>query len=434
MKPAVILTSDFVVHTDKSYSNYVSYIGRDRATGKKVEEVDYEVDKESFDKYLDYMNRPSAKYTTKKEKGNGLFTNNKNELNSKEQNEIKKKFKNSQENGALLWRDVYSFDNEWLEKMDYLNNGILDEDSIKEASRRAMDECFEREDMKEKGYWVAEIHYNTDNIHVHIASSETENTRPMIEYERKMKDGSKEKVIEPKGKRSIKTEDRMKSTFINHLADRDNSLERLSQLRYDLHHSINIDRKSTSQKKRLEEIKKMLPADRRHWSYNHYNMKHLKDPIDRYTNIYMNTYHKDRFQEYRELLMKDKEYNKALYGVGSKNKNRFEDSYNNKVEELNSKMGNALLRTIKESEKKKKKKSRTIEVPSEIFNQLQISKNAKSSSKGNRKIKMQPKNNITKYDLYAVERAFSNHRREHELESQSKQLEQKIQNENQNEL
>ena len=63
-----------------------------------------------------------------------------------------------------------------------MNDGLLDEKSIKDATRQSMSECFKRENLKDTGYWVGEIHYNTDNIHVHVASTETKNTRPMMEH------------------------------------------------------------------------------------------------------------------------------------------------------------------------------------------------------------------------------------------------------------
>src|SRR5699024_6382129 len=187
------------------------------------------------------------------------------------------------------------------------------------------------------------------------ASTETKNTRPMMEHtirKKKAEDEYEELVvIQPRGKRKPSTEDSMKSSFINHLADRDNTLQRLSTLRYELHHSMRIDEKNDKQNKRLEKIKEQLPKDRRHWAYNHYSMKNLKQPINEYTHQYMNMYHKKEFDEYKQLLKKDSEMNKALYGVGDKNKNRYQDTYENKMDDLNSKMGNALLKTLREKEK-----------------------------------------------------------------------------------
>lgn len=432
MKPAIILKTDFVAHTEKDFSNYINYIDRDGAKNRGVEEIKYDYDDNSYEDYLEYMNRPSAKYTNKKEEGEGLFSNKKDLLNSKERKDIKKRFKDSQEKGTVLWRDIYSFDNEWLTNNGFLKDGLLEEKSIKDATRKAMEDCFKREGLTDTGYWVGEIHYNTDNIHVHIASTETKNTRPIMEYVQKKRNsnGDYDELIssQPRGKRKPSTEDSMKSTFINHLADRDNTLERLSTLRYELHHAIKVNPKSIDQKKILKDIKSQLPADRKHWLYNHYSMKNLKEPINEYTHQYMNMYHKKEFDEYKELLKKDSELNKSLYGVGKKK--RFKDSYENKMNDLNSKMGNALLRTIKESEKKL---SKEITINHEIHKNSRTG-NSNISNNSKMKFKMNGKNNITKYDLYGVQKAFRDHRREHELESQSKQLEQKIQNENQNEL
>lgn len=438
MKPAIILKTDFVVSTEKNYSNYISYIDREGAKNRKIDTKEYELDHSDFDNYLDYMNRSSAKYSNRKEKGEGLFTNIKDTLNTEERKNIKKTFRESQKKGTVLWRDVYSFDNEWLKKNGFMDNGLLDEKSIKDATRKSMSDCFKREGLNSTGYWVGEIHYNTDNIHVHVASTETENTRPIMEYTVKKKNSKDEYdefvTHQPRGKRKPSTEDSMKSTFINHLADRDNTLERLSTLRYELHHSMKIDSKSIEQKKKLEKIKAQLPEDRRHWAFNHYNMKHLKKPINEYTHQYMNMYHKKEFDEYKKLLKKDSEFNKALYGIGDKKKNRFEDTYENKMNDLNGKMGNALLKSLKEKEKLSKVQTKTFEysIPSHIQTHGVNQKNGQKKS--NVRFKINPKNHITKYDLYAVQRAFINHRKEYELESQHTQLERRIEIENQNEL
>lgn len=434
MRPAVILKSDFVVSTDKNFSNYISYIDRERAKQRTIESVEYQIDDLEFEKYLDYMNRAPAKYSNEKANGEGLFTNVKDTLSAKERRDMKKKFQHSQEKGTVLWRDVYSFDNEWLKQNGFLNDGLLDEKSIKDATRRSMQECFKREGLEDTGYWVGEIHYNTENIHVHVASTETNNTRPMMEniIKKKNSEGEYEEmiVIQPRGKRKLSTEDVMKSSFINHLVDRDHTLERLSTLRYTLHHSMKVDENSVAQKKKLEKIKAQLPEDRRHWAYNHYNMKHLRQPID----AYMNGYHKEEFDEYKDLLKKDSQMNQRLYSIGDKDKNRFEATYENKMNDLNAKMGNALLKSLKEKDKLSHHPSRTFEVSMPTNEPNAVQKEEAQQKNANVQLKVHPNDRITKYDLYAIQRAFINHRKAHELESQHTQLERKIENENQNEL
>ena len=164
MKPAVILKSDFVVSSDKNYSNYVNYIDREGAKNRGKEVQDYNFEDASFENYLEYMNRSTAKYSNEKEKGEGLFTNDKDLLNKTERRDIKKMFQESQQKGTVLWRDVYSFDNEWLKENGFMNDGLLDEKSIKDATRQSMSECFKRENLKDTGYWVGEIHYRSEGV------------------------------------------------------------------------------------------------------------------------------------------------------------------------------------------------------------------------------------------------------------------------------
>lgn len=425
MRPAVILKSDFIVgkSSTQQYKNYIRYIDRDEAKVKSEEHINYEVDEEEFEGYLDYLNRDKAKHSSSLENDEGLFNDKQDKLSRKERLEISKSFNEAQKNGAVLWRDVYSFDNEWLKENGFLKNGVLNEKEIKIATRNAMKKCFDEENLNEHGFWVGGIHYNTDNIHVHVASTEKINTREVIKYKRYDDNNTEYEVEEPKGKRLKRTEDKMKSSFINSLTNREMSLERMSQLRYSLHHSVTIDHYNLRQHRLLKEIQKQLPNEKTQWQYNNKNVKHIQPLIDQYTHNYMNKHHKKEFDEYKQLVKEDSEYNKALYGEGKKEKDRYKNSEAYKMKDLNSKMGNALLKELKEQGNKSHK---SYEVKKEEQRYLHQDKA--------RNIKTYNQTPLTKYDLYKIKNAFNNHRRKHEVENENQKLERKIERDNEMEL
>lgn len=432
MKAGVILTSDFVVGGQKSFENYVRYIDREDAKKhidydnvyENIIENNLEATNKSrakssldYENYLDYMNRDYAKSKEKNidnEIDYGLFTNVSDKLDQKEKKEIYKKFKAAQENKSVLWRDVFSFDHEWLKEQRLLIGKQLNDKEIKKAVRKAMNECFDRENLNETGFWVAEIHYNTDNIHVHVASSETINTRPVIEFERRDQEGNIYISTEPKGKRSLKTSEKMKSSFISHLVSREKVLEEMTKVRTNLHHTISIDTKNNEQLNLLKSIVERLPENKNHWSYNHKNMKHIKEDIDQYTTNYIKKNHNNEYKKYQDLLNKEEEYYKLVYGAGGKE--RYKDYKKNKLEELNSRMGNQLLRSLKDAQERINKVQR---------NKLSGNKSKYQAQNFKKKLPI-----ITRYDLYKIQRAFHDHRRKHEAEMQYKQMEYEIQRQN----
>lgn len=112
------------------------------------------------------------------EKTTGLFSQVTNDLSETDKENLKNIFEKAQENDSLMWQTVISFDNRWLEKNGLYNSEtqILDEKSIKSIARNAVNKMLESEGL-EHAVWSGAIHYNTDNIHVHIAAVEPEPMR-----------------------------------------------------------------------------------------------------------------------------------------------------------------------------------------------------------------------------------------------------------------
>ena len=84
----------------------------------------------------------------------------------------------AQDNGSLMWQTVISFDNRWLAEHGIYDakNNVLDERKLKEIARGGVNRMLEKEHL-ESAIWSAAIHYNTDNVHVHIATVELDTTK-----------------------------------------------------------------------------------------------------------------------------------------------------------------------------------------------------------------------------------------------------------------
>lgn len=154
IKAGVVVINKFCPADSKAFSGYISYI--DRSEAKRNEKLS------EYNLYNDYMDNP--------EKTTGLFTEDKTELTYKDKKILKETFRSAQDNGSLMWQTVISFDNRWLEKYGLYDaaNDIVDERKLKEISSNAIKKMLVNEGL-ENAVWSGAIHYNTDNLHVHVA-------------------------------------------------------------------------------------------------------------------------------------------------------------------------------------------------------------------------------------------------------------------------
>ncbi|MBI5989420.1 MobP2 family relaxase [Clostridium perfringens] len=319
----VINKVKFIRNGSSKFKNFIDYIDRSEATRKK-----------NFDKYSAYNN-----YMGNPEKIGSLFTKDKHSLTEKEVKKLKKDFDKAQWNGSNMWQEVFSFDNEFLEVNGLYDseNGALDEEKIQEATRRAMEELSKREGFKDLT-WSASLHYNTDNIHVHIASVEINPSRE-------------------RGKFKHKTLYNMKSSFVNSLLDKQKDLDKINSLIRD---NLIQGKKEMSFKEDIEmrkmvkEIVQKLPSDKRQWHYNYNSMQEVRPLIDNLTKYYIETYKKDEFKELVDRLEKEDKFYKEVYGKRKVETTTYKD---NKIQDLYTRMGNTILKEIKEYVKEEDLKS-----------------------------------------------------------------------------
>ena len=330
--PAVVFKSRFVPCSSKKFKSYIDYIDREEA----IRNDDFS----RYSLYNDYMGNP--------QKTTGIFTDSSSNLTEKEKKTLKENFAKAQRNGSVMWQDVYSFDNKWLIKQGLYNPKTkeLDEERLKEAVRKSIGYSLEKTNIKESSIWSGAIHYNTDNIHIHVAICEP---NPTIE----------------RGKRTQKTLDNMKSKFINHLLDYDKEYKEINTLLRDnlaYSNKKSLLMKDIEMKKILNEVVKNLPSDKRHWHYNYNTMSDARVHLDKLTNYYIMNY---KPKEYKELINKldkqEKEW-REIYGKGKEGKHldKFKEYKENKIKDLYTRMGNKTLSEIKEIYMEKENNSQRI--------------------------------------------------------------------------
>lgn len=337
--PAIVMICEFEKNNFKDYGGYIDYIDR--------EETHNELDLKSsnYAEYLEYMdskNRKKDKTTVK------LFTEDKDILSDEDKEKLKNVYRIAQEKGSYLWKDVFSFDNKWLEENKYYNSESkqLNEGKIREAIRRAMSLRIEKENLNE-AVWTADIHYNTDNIHIHTS---------LVELEPSKK----------KGKLKSQTLGKMKSAFVNSLVDRNEEHDKINELMREkiVNRKKDINTfKDKEMKKQFINIIKLLPEDLSQWQYAYNSIDEARPLIDNLSKYYINNYCKEDFNELDKLLDVEVDEYKKLYGEGreGKEKGKYKDYKTNELDYLYKRMGNAFLKEMKEYAKEQRKYSRLIE-------------------------------------------------------------------------
>lgn len=358
--PAIILKTNYRVGSSKgkSYNKFIKYI----SSGKNENDITQQgMSKENlFQNYLDYMSINQLKSDTEYNKENvkkrtTSSFNDSEFLNEKEMNMLKDKFERADKNNHVMYQDIISFDNQFLIDNGLYNEDIdkLDEPKIKKATRRMMHQMIRDNKMDEyKTFWCANIHYDTDNIHIHIASSEEENTRDIIQK-------GKYKG-QYKGKRKQKTLNNMKSTFANSLYKDIDLMKEIDQLKKEMKEKIKEKTKTSKldihsvkdivqQKRDYKDLIKKLPPMNQSWAYNSEEIKPIQKDIDQYIEKYVAPYYQESEEKLEKALDKQEENYKRLYGEHSNS----EDYKENKKERLKSDVGNTFLKELKHIEKEK---------------------------------------------------------------------------------
>lgn len=340
--PGIVLVSKYVSGKSSKFGKYIDYINREEAVRSKNFKV-FNINK--LDGYNNYMENP--------EKSKGIFTQNKSELTKNEREELKKIFSIAQKNDSVMWQDVISFNNEWLEKNGLYKpeTGWINEGAIQDSIRRGMALVLKEEGLEQSGVWSASMHFNTDNIHVHIALVEPYPTKP---YKKFFDKETGKEYTARVGNRKAKTLDKFKSKVANNLLERDKELAKISELIHKRIAPTTLKLKPSLDMQMLKtynEIYKTLPNDMRLWKYNNNALAHLRPQINSVIDMYLKNNHPQDFKELDKILIEEMKFRESVYGTGDKDYKRYEDYRINKHKELYTKLGNAMLREMKEIRK-----------------------------------------------------------------------------------
>lgn len=343
--PGVVVITKFCRPGSERYKTYIEYIDRENA--KK--------ENKQWNLYQDYMDNP--------EKSTGLFTRNSDSLTKQEKKEIKELFKRAQEKDSLMWQTVISFDNKWLSENNLYHpqDHSLDEKRMKEITRNAVEKMLRNENL-ENAVWSAAIHYNTDNIHVHIATVETDPQRRMKEFVvyTKSKDGrGKEPLLDKTGNPIICKEyvGRFKPSSIAICKGAVvNEILHSKEINYQINDIIR-NRIAAGKNSRMLHLdpemrdcflnlyRHMPNCDRKMWNYNNPIMAERKQMIDELSYLFIKKYNIEDFNNFKQLIVAQGEAYRRAYGQSNK---KYEIG---KINDLYTRLGNVILKEVKEYDK-----------------------------------------------------------------------------------
>lgn len=419
----VVLVTKFVSADSDTFSGYIDYMNRSNAVRNDyiekytIPSLDDEI--KQYNNYMEYM--ADSRKTTE------LFTNNNDRLNVEEKEKLKEIFETAQNNNSLMWQTVISFDNKWLAQNGILDldTGILDEVKIKEYTRVTMNTLLEKEQMDHNSIWSASIHYNTDNIHIHIATVQPipqrelktiktirfnkewirNNVNPKLllnlETEKKVKahnkgaggylkllntinkqivselgvkcklgdyielnsDGTidvsyfgdnkdipymarlQNEITTQKGIFKESSIESAKSRLVNKVLGNTLTNEKINQLmRNTIIKDFNYQelQESKNLKQLYFDLHQQLPKNKRLWQYNNNVITPVRQSIDKFVSLWIEEYHNNDWKYLNEYLNTQQEMYQIAYG-GNCN-----DFSANKIKDLYSRLGNIVLKNLKE--------------------------------------------------------------------------------------
>ena len=169
--PAIVAVSSFSKPQGKAYQGMIDYMDRDEAV-----RVDNLSKFNIFSNMLEYTDNDVKTILEQQEEiqeMSNIFTREKNKLTLKEKKQMKDTFDKAQEKASLMWQTIISFDNKYLEENNIYDSKTskFDEERLIIAARSSIEVMLKKEKLSH-AVWAANVHYNTDNIHIHISTVE----------------------------------------------------------------------------------------------------------------------------------------------------------------------------------------------------------------------------------------------------------------------
>ena len=336
--PGIVVITKFVRSSSTVFSSYIKYMDRDEAVNGGAIHSSYSAYSE------EYMGNP--------EKTTGLFSMDYDQLSEEIAQIYKEQFEQAQKNGSLLWQTVVSFDNKWLEELGIYDpeSQVLDEVRIRGAVRLFMKTLLDKEELH-LAAWTAAVHYNTDNIHVHVAVVDPTGERKLV------KDG--QYAGEPKGTWGIRSIRYAKSAAVNELLDLDQTMKRLNDL---IRQSIVKPLREQGREEMVlqDDLEKLFAKleqevpDFQKWKYGLSDMAPYRKDIDAITDRWLQQVHPEDWSAIQETWDTLEKQQERAYG-----KNARRQTYRmNQEKDLYKRCGNAVLQTLRSAEQEKRKANR----------------------------------------------------------------------------
>ena len=334
--PAVIFVNQFVYDWHIGVMDYSDYINRESAQIPLLKPDDSENEGD----YYGYMSREAAQeyqlenskpeYTTIFDAENDFLT--KAQLDHYRELEIQ-----SRSEGCPKYIPVMSFDNTFLINNGLMTGGRVDVQRIKDISRKAINALIDNSEKLDakNTYWTADLHVNTDNIHVHFS---------LLEYHR-LVDRQKVNARDGKDMIELKAFESFKSTVANNiiLDKRTPELTKFKRENLIPEFASNV----TASKEILDLMKKLPPPKPNvGWQYGRKEIIPFHNDINRCIDkiIASNEKVKEKFVRFKDMLNIMNEQYSAFYG------NRIDKTKltytENQLNDFYNRAGNSLLKQM----------------------------------------------------------------------------------------
>lgn len=370
--PAIVAVSSFAKPNGKAYRGMIDYMDRDEAV--RVENLSkFNI----FSNMLEYTDN-DVKTILQQQQGvksmSNIFTRGQNKLTLAEKKKMKEIFDNAQKKESLMWQTIISFDNSYLEENDIYDskNSKFDEERLIAAARSSIENMLKKEELSH-AVWAANVHYNTDNIHIHVSTVEpvpmrkkgffaqwevekgryvmkaNSNTGELEKVPILDKNGKQLFLEEYKGKFKLSSIEALKSKFISEIENNKELLIEIDALKKDI-----LEKKKDTKllqnialQDKMQKLYKELKnknINRTCWQYNKNEIAKLRSLIDDISKDFIDLEGKAEYTKLEKMLEKQQLKMQRKYGGNNNYKE-------NKLKDLNVRLGNVILRELREYDK-----------------------------------------------------------------------------------
>lgn len=352
----VVMKNKFISPKDKRYQAAIDYLDKDKS--KRLN---------NLDKFFAFEQELATKNAIRL---TAIFGSRQDALDRDSKDRLKEAFIDARSKESPMWQTVFSFDNEYLKELGIYRVGehnFLDEAAIRDATRVGMNKMIEDMGLGTTAEWGAAIHFDTDNVHVHVMTVSNDPEAVLDKMNYKGKDVYRAK-IPPKVQRA------MKSKFGNAIADRDPTLARISFLMRTELVKNSLDKgygNNLHVMRGISQLLNKLPKDRRLWKYGNQAIADYRDQLDSLSQEIMIMNNSQSLKELDWLLNDQSDFFLKTYGQAAVENNDGKTYKNNQLETLYKNMGNALLKEMASMVSREEWKIKNQYTPEDIERYLQ---------------------------------------------------------------